>query len=135
MIDFKKKMNKNSIQKKINPIDIYNDLDRKSDTSSLRPTQEKILTQWFKEKKRDTIIKLHTGEGKTLIGLLMLQSVLNENKGPCLYICPNKYLVSQVCNEAKKFGFSYCTFDDGDIPDDFESGKKIMITHAHKVFN
>ena len=83
MIDFKKKMNKNSIQKKINPIDIYNDLDRKSDTSSLRPTQEKILTQWFKEKKRDTIIKLHTGEGKTLIGLLMLQSVLNENKGPC----------------------------------------------------
>ncbi|WP_315288786.1 DEAD/DEAH box helicase family protein [Leptotrichia massiliensis] len=135
MIDFKKKMNKNSIQKKINPIDIYNDLDRKSDTSSLRPTQEKILTQWFTENKRDTIIKLHTGEGKTLIGLLMLQSILNENKGPCLYICPNKYLVSQVCAEAKKFGFSYCTFDDGDIPDDFENGKKIMITHAHKVFN
>ncbi len=34
--------------------------------------------------RRDIIVKLHTGQGKTLIGLLMLQARLNAGKGPAL---------------------------------------------------
>lgn len=53
-----------------------------------------------------------------------------------VYICPNKYLVSQVCDEAEKFGISYCIIDDDNqLPNEFMCGEKILITHAYKVFN
>lgn len=138
MVDFRKKLNKTEIVKKINPVDIYQTLDRKSITGPLRPAQKNILSNWFEnfKEKKDLIIKLHTGEGKTLIGLLILQSKLNSNNGPCLYVCPNIYLVEQVCEEAKKFGIAYCTIDkDNVLPNEFLQGKKILITYAQKLFN
>lgn len=137
MVDFTKRLNKKKAQKKIDPIDIYQTVDRKSDTGPLRPAQMEILKSWFTDRKdeRDLIVKLHTGEGKTLIGLLILQSVLNSNEGPCLYVCPNIYLVSQVCAEAEKFGIGYCTIENDGIPNEYISGEKILIVHAHKLFN
>ena len=82
MVDFKKKLGLKSIEKKVNPVEIYDVLDRKSETSDLRPVQKEILTDWWLHRKedKDLILKLHTGQGKTLIGLLMLQSKLNEKK-------------------------------------------------------
>jgi replicative superfamily II helicase len=52
----------------------------------LRTAQRAILTEWHDalRSKRDLIVKLHTGQGKTLIGLLMLQSKLNEGIAPRL---------------------------------------------------
>lgn len=138
MIDFKKKLATPTTERKINPIELYGTLDRKSIVGPLRPTQEYVLKEWYEKRRddRDLIIKLHTGEGKTLIGLLVLQSRINEKAGPCIYLCPNKYLVKQVCDEANKFGIPYCVEDiNGDIPDEFESGEKIMITNVFKVFN
>ena len=103
-MDFKKKLKEQKIEKKISPIDIYETLDRKSITGPLRPAQLDILKKWFNEKKetRDLIVKLHTGQGKTLLGLLMLQSLLNSKEGPCTYVCANKYLVEQVLVEKLK---------------------------------
>lgn len=138
MIDFKKKLATTTAERKTNPIELYSTLDRKSIVGPLRPTQEYVLKDWYENRRddRDLIIKLHTGEGKTLIGLLVLQSRINEKVGPCIYLCPNKYLVKQVCDEANKFGIPYCVEDsNGDIPDEFESGEKIMITNVFKVFN
>lgn len=137
-IDFRKKLSSRAIAPKTNPIELYGTLDRKSVAGPLRPAQEAVLSEWYLKRRadRDLIVKLHTGEGKTLVGLLLLQSLLNAKEGPCLYICPNKYLVKQVCVEADKFGISYCVFDDGsEIPNDFLSGTKILITHVQKVFN
>lgn len=135
MVDFKKKLGK-SIPKKINPIEIYDRLDRSSETGELRLVQIRILQEWWSNRKKDQdlILKLHTGQGKTLIGLLILQSRLNENKGPCLYVCPNKYLVEQTALEAEKFGIGYVTMDKS-LPDDFLNSEKILITHVQKVFN
>ena len=138
MVDFKKKIASKSKSKIINPIDLYNTLDRKSIAGPLRPAQEYTLNEWFNNRRneRDLIVKLHTGEGKTLIGLLILQSVINLGEGPCIYVCPNIYLVHQVCNEALKFGIPYCVVDENNnIPNEFQSGEKILITHAHKIFN
>ena len=135
-IDFKKKLASRTIEPKTDPIELYGSLDRKSVAGPLRPAQEAVLSEWFtkRRKDKDLIIKLHTGEGKTLVGLLLLQSLLNSKEGPCLYICPNKYLVKQVCSEADKFGIPYCTFYENDgIPNDFLSGTKILITHVQKV--
>ncbi|MFL0070562.1 DEAD/DEAH box helicase [Tenacibaculum maritimum] len=86
--------------------------------------------------KKDCVLKLHTGQGKTIVGLLILQSKLNETNLPSLYVCPNIYLVKQTCIQAKQFGIDYCVMDfDGNIPEDFINGKKILITHSQKVFN
>jgi replicative superfamily II helicase len=138
MVDFKKKLGLKSIEKKVNPIEIYDELDRRSETGPLRPVQKEILTEWWLHRKedKDLILKLHTGQGKTLIGLLILQSKLNENKGSCLYICPNIYLVKQTCQEADKFGIGYVTIDEtNSLPDHFLNSDKILITHVQKVFN
>lgn len=138
MIDFRKKLDKSVIEKKVNPTEIYDSLDRRSIAGPLRPAQRKILEEWFKThtNNKDLIIKLHTGEGKTLIGLLILQSKINSGNGPCLFICPNIYLVQQVIRDAKKFGIGFCTIgDDNSIPNEFIDGEKILITHVQKVFN
>lgn len=138
MIDFTNKLKKKELPKRINPIEIYESLDRRSEAGPLRPSQKKILDEWFTRRKesKDNIIKLHTGEGKTLIGLLILLSKLNESKSPCLYVCPNIYLAQQVVKDAEKFGIPHCIIDKSKIiPDDFLGGKKILITHVQKIFN
>ncbi len=138
MVDFRKRLKKTSSEKKTNPIEIYESLDRRSIAGPLRPAQLNILNEWFETKlnEKDLIIKLHTGEGKTLIGLLILLSKINSNSGSCLFICPNKYLVQQVRQDAKKFGIPYCSIgEDNSLPNDFIDGKKILITHVQKVFN
>lgn len=46
MIDFRKKLGKKEVEKKINPLEIYDELDRRSVTGPLRPVQYKILDEW-----------------------------------------------------------------------------------------
>lgn len=137
MIDFGKRLQSKTVEIKTNPIEIYKDLDRSAGTGPLRPAQVKILEKWYEEVRtnKDVVIKLHTGEGKTLIGLLILFSKLNLNQGPCLYVCPNNYLVTQVAKEAEKFGIPHCTMTTTEIPDDFISGKKVLIITIQKLFN
>ena len=138
MVDFGKKIKVDRIVKKINPIEIYDQLDRKVDKGPLRPAQISILNQWFDihKAKKDNIIKLHTGQGKTLIGLLILQSSLNENKGPAVFLCANNFLVKQTCEQARQFGVKYCESDaNGDLPVEFIEGQAIFICSVQKMFN
>lgn len=138
MVDFRKSLNTQKIHRKIDPLELYESLDRRSVTGPLRPAQVNVLSQWFESRKedRDLIVKLHTGVGKTLIGLLILQSKLNDKKEPCLYLCPNKYLADQVALDAEKFGIQYCKFDStGHIPNEFLNSEKILIAHVQKLFN
>lgn len=139
MVNFRKRLGSGSAPKRENPIEIYENLDRKSETGPLRPAQEHILTQWWSQYKdqKDAVLKLHTGQGKTLIGLLISLSNINRNLGSSLYVCPNIYLVEQTCKEAEKFGIPYCRLEQNErsLPDDFLDGKKILIVHVQKVFN
>lgn len=138
MIDFSKKINRENEKKVTNPIDVYDNLDRSSKTGPLRPVQEYVLKEWYDNRKdeKDLVIKLHTGEGKTLIGLLILQSKLNMGEGPCVYVCPNRFLADQAFYEAKKFGIKVCIIDEKNMfPNDFLEGRAILLTYVQKVFN
>ena len=140
MVDFKKKLQKAQLFKSTDPKDIYATLDRTGAAGpTLRPSQEVVLSDWYTSHRddRDVIIKLHTGEGKTLVGLLLLQSKINLGEGPCLYVAPNKQLAQQVIKDADKFGIKYETIspDTNMLPIDFKSGKKLLITYVQKVFN
>lgn len=136
MVDFKKRLAKRDTGKLLDPLAIYETLDRASDKGPLRPAQEAILRAWHghHRNQRDIVLKLHTGQGKTLIGLLMLQSKLNELGGPAVYLCPNNFLINQTCAQAKQFGVRFCTADP-DLPHDFLEGKAILITVVQKLFN
>lgn len=140
MVDFKKKLQKAQLSKATDPKDIYSTLDRTSAAGpTLRPSQDVVLSDWYNNHRddKDVIIKLHTGEGKTLVGLLLLQSKINLGEGPCLYVAPNKQLAQQVTKDADKFGIKYETISQTTnmLPLDFKSGKKMLITYVQKVFN
>ena len=110
MVDFNKHLGtKRRPKKPLRPADIYATLDLASDKGPLRPAQEAVLEDWHINRRqlRDLIAKLHTGEGKTLIGMLALQSKLNEGAGPADYLCPNNFLVDQTMAQARQFGLHW----------------------------
>ena len=137
MVDFGKMMKMAQTPVPTDPIEIYKNLDLTATVGDLRPVQEEILSKWYSDlfEQKDIILKLHTGEGKTLIGMLMLLSRLNKGFGPCIYVCPNKQLAEQASLDANKFGIQHILLGDGEIPTDFLESKKILITHVQKVFN
>jgi replicative superfamily II helicase len=136
LVDFKKRLAAKKAEKPTDPVKLYETLDRAHDKGPLRPAQLAVLTDWFENHQatRDVIVKLHTGQGKTLIGLLMLQSRLNAGKGPALYLCPDNFLIAQTCDQAKQFGIATCVADPG-LPDEFMNGDKILVTSVQKLFN
>jgi hypothetical protein len=117
----------------IDPRDIFLTLEREKRFAFPRDIQTEVMKAWFAVRdQRDTIIKLNVGSGKTLVGLLLLQSSLNEDKGPALYVCPDNQLVSQVTEEADALGLEV-TEDPRDPA--FAAGQKICVTTVHRLFN
>lgn len=99
----------------------------------LRDVQAQVLTAWHERRdERDLVIKVNTGGGKTINGLVILQSYLNEGLGPALYVAPDKYLVKQVLKEAERLGIDTVV-----NPDDsrYLAGEAIAVVNAYKLFN
>ena len=73
MVDFKTLLKEPGIEKPIDPFEIWEKLDKKIGKEYLRPTQIPIGKEWHENKrnKRDNIIKLHTGHGKTVLGFIL----------------------------------------------------------------
>ena len=98
-----------------------------------RDVQSEVWKKWFgKRDQENTIIKMNTGSGKTVVGLMILQSCLNEGKGPAVYIVPDKYLVTQACDEAGKLGILAVT-DRDDYH--FAENKAILVIPIHTLVN
>src|SRR5687767_9259546 len=136
MVDFAKKLGGKKVEKVSDPVRLYETLDRAHDKGPLRPSQLAVLSAWNEggRQDKDVIVKLHTGQGKTLVGLLMLQARLNEGKGPAVYLCPNNFLIEQTCEQARQFGIATCRADP-DLPEAFENGEQILVTSVQKLFN
>jgi hypothetical protein len=117
----------------LHPRDIFFTLNRQPQFSFPRDIQTEVMNQWFERREeKDSIIKLNVGSGKTLVGLLLLQSSLNEGKGPALYVAPDIQLAQQVMQEAAALGL--------DITDDprdasYAAGERICVVNVYKLFN
>jgi replicative superfamily II helicase len=138
MVDFKTKRVAGTVRRILEPKEIYERLDRASDKGPMRGAQERVLAAWHANRRadQDVILKLHTGQGKTLIGLLILQSKMNERDGRAIYLCPNLYLVQQSLLQARQFGIACVKVgDDGSIPSEFLDGKAILVSSVQKLFN
>ncbi|MGO2095092.1 MAG: DEAD/DEAH box helicase family protein [Mammaliicoccus sciuri] len=137
MVNFKKLDNYESKKDPIIPEDIINRHRKPEYFNDLFSNQKEILNNWYENRNnRDTVIKLHTGGGKTLVGLLIAQSTMNELREPVLYLTPNNQLVQQTIIMAKDFGIPTVTYQKGKpLDSEFINGKSIMVASYQSLFN
>ncbi len=132
MANFKKYIKQDITNKTIEPNKIFASLSQKR-YQYLREPQTDVLKKWFEQRDENaTVIKMNTGSGKTLAGLLILESCLRENKGPCVYVVPDNYLIEQVKKEADMLGIR-TTMNIDSI--NFETSKEILICNIYQLFN
>ncbi|MFC9635340.1 DEAD/DEAH box helicase [Streptomyces mirabilis] len=99
----------------------------------LRDPQGQVLQAWYdRRSEKDLVVKLNTGGGKTLVGLLICQSSLNESVGPALYLAPDPYLASQATEQALELGLEV-TADPRSTR--FASGDAICVLSLHRFVN
>ncbi len=99
--------------------------------------QYKALSDWHAvRKKNDVLISLNTGAGKTIVGLLIAQSLVNEGLDNVIYACSTIDLVLQTAAEATRIGIDHTTRTKGTYSNDlFETGKAFCITTYAALFN
>lgn len=110
-IDFGKINSTNVSNTALKPRDVFTALPNKKEGKFEYPrdVQTQVWENWFERKDdRDLVIKMNTGSGKTVVGLLILKSCLNESKGPAVYVVPDNYLAHQITGEAEDLGIGKC---------------------------
>nr|WP_231134121.1 DEAD/DEAH box helicase [Motilibacter deserti] len=99
----------------------------------MRDVQREVFNAWYERRKqRDVVIKMNTGNGKTVVGLLLLKSALNEGAGPAAYFTPDNYLADQVEQTARELGLR--TSRDPRDPM-VAAGTAILVTNLKTLFN
>ena len=138
MVDFNKLRAKKKRKNVIEPWEIFRRLPKPPGINDLYGSQEKVLKEWFSNRRnRDVVVKLHTGGGKTLVGLLMAQSTLTEISEPVLYLTPTTQLVDQTLKKAREIGVPAVPYERGYTPlsDDFLNAKAVMVGTYKALFN
>ena len=133
-IDFDKLLSGDSIDALIEPRKIFATLSNKAQKYSyLRDVQSEVLDAWFARRDEpDLVVKMNTGAGKTVIGLLILQSCLNEKKGPVVYVAPDHFLCEQVRLEAGQLGIPVVSQHSSL---EFKRGEAILVIPIHTLIN
>ena len=97
MVDFNKMSSGREHVASTDPLRIFQRLPKPPHINDLWESQSEALKLWTRRRtEKDLVIKLNTGGGKTLVGLLVGQSIINELSRPLLYLCPNNQLVTQT---------------------------------------
>ena len=138
MVDFKK-LRESKIQPTvIEPVEIFRRLPKPIGINDLYVSQAQVLEEWYERRNRDRdiVIKLNTGGGKTLVGLLIAQSILNEHHEPVIYLSPTVQLVKQTVQKAVEYSIPAVAYEKGkDLPDEFLAGKSVLVCSYEALFN
>lgn len=132
VLDFGK-LNASSTSKQTDPRKIFTTLKR--DPRFRRPLDEQadVLDAWYARRvAKNSTIKMNTGGGKTVVGLLCLQSSLNEGVKPAVYITPDNFLAEQVLSEAEALGISVT---ENERDPEFLAGRAILVVNIFKLIN
>jgi len=137
MVDFKKLRESKAKPKPTNPRDIFNGLPKPPGINDLYASQAEVLDAWYARRTdKDVVVKLHTGGGKTLVALLMAQSVMNETGEPVLYLAPTNQLVEQVIAKSKEYGIAAVPYIKGQpLSAEFQDGKSVLVGAYETLFN
>src|SRR6266851_314197 len=101
-LDFSKLSQGSAADKATEPRRIFSALPTKNPKYSYpRDVQSEVWDGWHQVRDAsDLVIKMNNRAGKTVVGLLILKSSLNEGVGPVVYVSPDIYLAGQVRAEA-----------------------------------
>ena len=137
MVDFNKLRTRKHKPKVIDPLEIFRRLPKPSGINDLYTSQAEVLQSWFERRnERDTVLKLHTGGGKTLVGLLAAQSTLNELSEPVLYLTPTQQLVQQAIEKAQAYGIPATPYRKGKpLSDEFLNARAVMVATYKALFH
>jgi replicative superfamily II helicase len=96
----------------IDPIELFQKLKvTDQGVNDLWLAQGDALRAWHEVRDfSDVGIVLNTGAGKTLVGLLAAQSLVNETKGKIVYACSSIQLVEQTAEKARGYGLDVTTY-------------------------
>ncbi len=99
--------------------------------------QAEALSAWHANRKgEDNLVILNTGAGKSIVGVLIAQSLVNEQIGPVVYVCGTIDLVKQTARECERIGIKNSTRAGGSFDNDlFETGKAFCITTYAALFS
>src|SRR5690349_1333342 len=94
------------------PREIFKSLTLRGSVQNIWEPQAEALAIWHDKHRgaSDIMIRMNTGGGKTLVGFLIAQSLVNETKGKVLYVCPTNQLVEQVAAKASECGIAVSTY-------------------------
>jgi hypothetical protein len=137
--DFNKLNRPASSKRPDNPIEIFRTTPALAQTpNDLWQGQSKALEAWHKDRTaRDTLISLHTGAGKSLVGLLIAQSLVKEGASKVLYLCATNDLVTQTSREIEtKLGFTHTIRAQGSFSNEnYSTGQGFCLTNYQALFN
>ncbi|MBS1701404.1 MAG: DEAD/DEAH box helicase family protein [Armatimonadetes bacterium] len=133
-LDFTNILSTQKADELIEPREIFATLPSKAaDYNYLRDVQSEVLDQWSaRRNEKDLRLKMNTGGGKTMVGLLILKACLNEKVGPAVYVAPTPYLVSQAVAEAGRLGLKVET---DPRASSVARGQAILITSINVLIN
>ncbi len=133
-LDLNKLGGQSLVDTEVSPRELFNLLpDKDVRYKYPRDVQSQVWTRWMERRDdRDLVVKMNTGGGKTVVGLLMLKSCLNEGVGPAVYVTPDKYLTQQVIKEARDLGIPVTTDHTAGA---FLQGKAVLVTNIYHLVN
>jgi replicative superfamily II helicase len=137
MVDFKKLRASKAKPSPIPPREIFHSLPKPAGINDLYASQAEVLDSWDRRRhERDIVVKLHTGGGKTLVALLMAQSIMNETGLPVLYLAPTNQLVDQVLAKSREYGIAAVPYvKKQPFPTEFEEGKAVLVGAYETLFS
>lgn len=138
VFDFSKLGSAKSTKAPTDPIKIFESLPSlKGTPNDLWRGQDRALSGWDDVRtKNDVLISLNTGAGKTIVGLLVAQSLVNEGVDNVIYVCSTIDLVNQTASEAERIGIDHTTRISSSYSNGlFETGKAFCITTYSALFN
>lgn len=120
------------------PFEIFSKLTLRGTIENIWEPQAEALRGWNDARTAaDVLIQMNTGGGKTLVGLLIAQSLTNEIGGRVLYVSPNNQLVEQTADRAAQIGLLPALRYGGEWTrrEHFDSGETFCLTNYATVFN
>lgn len=124
--------------KETNPLKIFETLTLRGTVENIWDPQSEALRSWDAVRtKKDVVIEMNTGGGKTLIGVLMAQSLVNEMPGHVVYVCPTIQLIEQARMRAEECGLEVATYYEGTWSNEhvFTGSYGPCLTNYAAVFN
>jgi hypothetical protein len=117
--------------------ELFSQLDRKATHISLRLAQAAAMSAIDAEiDQHDVVVKLSTGSGKTVVGLVYAEMMRRRYKGePVVYLCPTTQLVDQVVQTGQAIGMNVATFPAKGIPYEALAGDLVLACTYDRLFN